>query len=183
MNITVYCGANFGNKEIYADRTKALGEWIVHRGHRLVYGGGSFGLMGLIADTVIKNGGKALGVIPRFLIEKEQPYPNLTELVYVDDMSQRKNRMVAEGDAFIALPGGLGTLEEIAEVVSWARVGQNDCPCIFYNVDGYYNPIRTMFDDMVSSGFLSQSDRDKTLFSEDLEEMAKFIATYEPPIF
>ncbi len=183
MKITVYCGANPGNKTIYAEKTKQLGEWMASHGHQLVYGGGGLGLMGLIADTVIQNGGKALGVIPHFLVEKEHPYPHLTELAFVDDMPQRKKRMALEGEAFIALPGGLGTLEEISEMISWARIGQNSKPCILYNVDSYYNPLKQMLDDMVANGFLSQADRDKTLFSEDLEEMQAFITTYEPPIF
>lgn len=181
MYITIYCGANLGNKKIYAEKTKKLGKWIGQNGHKLVYGGGKLGLMGLIADTVLENGGEVIGVIPEFLLDKEVAHPNLTELVIVNYMSERKRYMIHEGDAIIALPGGPGTLEEITEAISWARVGENDNPCILFNVDGYYDSLKIFFDDMVVNGFLTTSDREKFLFSDNLEEIANFISKYKPP--
>lgn len=181
MNITVYCGASLGNHESYLQATKALAQWIAARGHQLVYGGGRAGLMGLVADTVLAQGGKVIGIMPTFLQERELAHPALTELQTVDSMSERKLKMIELGDAYIALPGGPGTLEEIAEVVSWARTGQNPNPCVFLNVEGYYEPLKAFYDQMVSSGFLTQADRDKILFSENLAEIEHFIQHYTPP--
>ncbi|MDH9183874.1 TIGR00730 family Rossman fold protein [Staphylococcus epidermidis] len=181
MNIVVYCGASEGNLNIYKQETINLGEWIAEKGHILVYGGGNVGLMGLLADTVLKNNGKVIGVIPEFLIERELSHPNLTELLIVNTMSERKSKMVELGQACIALPGGPGTLEEITEVVSWARVGQNDSPCIFYNVNNYYKPIENMYDAMVKNDFLTSTDREKILFSNSLDSIEDFIINYEKP--
>ncbi|WP_300410991.1 TIGR00730 family Rossman fold protein [Lagierella sp.] len=181
MNITVFCGASLGNDEIYQEKTIELGLWMVKNGHSLVYGGGKVGLMGVIADTVLENGGKVIGVMPTFLIEREICHGNLAELITVDNMSDRKTYMVENGDAFIALPGGPGTLEEISQVISWARVGQNDGPCILYNVNGYYDHLESFYNNMVQEGFLSLEDREKTLFSDNLNEIEDFIKNYSKP--
>lgn len=182
MNIVVYCGASEGNLNIYKQETIKLGKWIAEKGHTLVYGGGNVGLMGLLADTVLNKNGKVIGVIPDFLIERELSHPNLTELHIVNTMSERKSKMVELGQSCIALPGGPGTLEEITEVISWARVGKNDSPCIFYNVNNYYHPMENMYDDMVKNGFLTSNDREKTLFSDSLDNVEEFISNYEKPI-
>lgn len=179
MNITVFCGAKLGNKPIYQAKTAELGKFIANKQHRLVYGGGNSGLMGLIADSVLEAGGKVFGVMPTFLMKYEMAHKNLTEFVEVDDMTTRKQYLFKEGDAFIALPGGLGTLEEIADVISWSKIGQNNKPCVFYNIDNYYAPLRTMLDDMVKAGFLGQAQRDNLLFSDDLSEIAEFISNYK----
>ncbi|MGT2666803.1 LOG family protein [Streptococcus rifensis] len=181
MNITVYCGASNGTTPIYQKKTVELGNWIADNQHQLVYGGGKVGLMKLIADTVLKNCGQVTGVMPAFLKDREIAHPNLTELIVVPDMPTRKAKMIAMGDAFIALPGGPGTLEEITEVISWSRIGQNDGPCILYNIAGYFNPLKKMYDHMVAEGFLSQTDRDKILFSDKIEEIEAFIQTYQAP--
>lgn len=181
MNIVVYCGASEGNLNIYKQETVNLGRWIAEKGHTLVYGGGNVGLMGLLADTVLNNNGKVIGVIPEFLIERELSHPSLTELHIVNTMSERKVKMLELGQASIALPGGPGTLEEITEVISWARVGQNDSPCIFYNVNNYYHPMKNMYDDMVENGFLTLNDREKTFFSDSLDNIEEFIINYEKP--
>ncbi|MFA9413519.1 MULTISPECIES: TIGR00730 family Rossman fold protein [unclassified Streptococcus] len=181
MNITVYCGASSGDSPIYQKKTVALADWLTDKGHRLVYGGGNVGLMGFLADRILTNGGQVIGVMPSFLQKREIAHPNLTELIVVPDMPSRKAKMIALGDAFIALPGGPGTLEEITEVISWSRIGQNDGPCILYNVTGYFNPLKAMYDHMVAEGFLSQTDRDKILFSDNLEEIEAFITTYKAP--
>lgn len=181
MNITIYCGANLGTNPIHQADTIAVGKWIAENEHTLVYGGGATGLMGLVADTVLAHGGKAIGVMPTFLLDREPKHPKLTEFVEVETMAQRKQQLLDLGDACIALAGGAGTLEEISEVISWARIGKNPNPCILFNSDGFYEPLRQCFDMMVSSGFLSAEDRSKTLFSHDLVEIEQFIRDYTPP--
>lgn len=181
MNITVYCGASVGNNAIHQQATVALGKWIANNGHRLIYGGGKAGLMGLVADTVLENGGEVIGIMPAFLQERELAHPNATEMHTVDTMQQRKLKMIEWGNVYIALPGGPGTLEEISEVVSWARIGQNDNPCIFFNADNFYQPLKAFFEQMIACGYLTQADFDKVLFSDDLTEIEQFIANYEPP--
>ncbi|MGQ0285872.1 TIGR00730 family Rossman fold protein [Pasteurellaceae bacterium 22721_9_1] len=181
MHITVYCGANLGNNPIHQQKTKALGTWIAEQNHTLVYGGGKAGLMGLLADSVLEHGGKVIGIIPTFLQERELAHNGLNELVIVNSMSERKLKMIELGDAYIALAGGLGTLEEISEVISWARIGQNNNPCILFDSDGYYQPLKHFLNHMVAQGFLSQSDQNNTLFSDNLQEIEQFIAEYTPP--
>lgn len=181
MNITVYCGASLGNNPLYQQATERLGKWIAEKGHQLVYGGGAAGLMGLIASTVLAHGGKVIGIIPEFLKERELAHPDLTELVVVETMPERKKQMFDLANAFIALPGGPGTLEEISEVISWARIGQNPNPCILFNENGYFDSLRDFYANMVKEGFLTQADFDKILFSNDLVEIEGFIQNYVPP--
>ena len=149
MNITVYCGASLGNDSAHQAAAKKLGKWIADGQHTLVYGGGKLGLMGVVADTVLAHQGKVIGIIPQFLQDREVSHPNLTKTVVVESMSERKNKMVELGDAYIALPGGPGTLEEIAEVISWARIGKNNNPCILFNEKGYFNSLKSFFNHMV----------------------------------
>lgn len=178
LNITVFCGANPGNKEIYRESARKLAEWIVKNGHQLIYGGRINGLMGDLSNEVLSLGGKAIGVIPEFLFDRETINRNLTEIKMVPDMPERKRVMMHLGDAFIALPGGPGTLEEISEAISWTRIGQNDNPCILFNTDGYYDRLKDMFDKMVEDEFLSKEDRSLILFSDDLSEIEEFIKNY-----
>lgn len=181
MNITVYCGANFGNDERYRHAAARLGKWIVDRGHSLVYGGGSTGLMGVVADTVLAGNAKAIGIMPSFLIERELAHKSLTEFIEVDNMSIRKKMMIERGDVFIALPGGPGTLEEITEVISWSRIGQNSKPCIFFNENDYFNSLRSMYKNMISEGFLAEDGINKILFTNDVSEIDRFIESYKAP--
>ena len=180
MNITVYCGASLGNEPRYQQATIEMGKWIAQHQHTLVYGGGKAGLMGLVADTVLTQGGKAIGIIPEFLKDRELAHPNLTELHIVESMTERKLKMLTLADVCIALPGGPGTLEEITEVYSWARIGKNDNPYIFWNVGGFYDPMKAMFQAMVDKGFLTQDHFDKLLFTESFEELDAFIQDYQP---
>ena len=180
-NVTVYCGASFGVDERYQEVTKKLGEWIGKNNYNLVYGGGRSGLMGLIADSVLENGGKVTGIITHFLSEREVAHEGITKLIKVDTMSERKKKMADLADIFIALPGGPGTLEEITEVVSWAVLALHPCPCIFFNFDNYYNHIRDFYDLMVEKGYMKKEARDKILFTNSFEEIGNFIANYEPP--
>ncbi|EUJ37109.1 LOG family protein [Brochothrix campestris] len=182
MKIVVYCGASTGQNPAFKTATQALGQWIVAEQHTLVYGGGKVGLMGLLADTVLAGGAKVIGIMPTFLAERELSHPQLTELQLVESMSERKNKMIALGDCYIALPGGPGTLEEIAEVISWARIGQHQNACILYNVADYYTPLAQFYDQMVANGFLTATDRSVTSFSSNVTEIAAFLKDYQPPV-
>ena len=179
MRITVFCGANNGKSELYIKNATELGEWIADNNHTLVYGGGKIGLMGVIADTVLENRGEVIGIMPQFLVDREISHTGITEFIIVDDMSVRKAKLIDLGDVFIALPGGPGTLEEISQVISWVRVGKKDAPCILMNVDGYYDFLEQYFDKMVEEGFLTIEDRKNTLFTDNIEEMERFIFNYK----
>ena len=171
MKITVFCGANNGKSESYIKNATELGEWIADNNYTLVYGGGKIGLMGVIADTVLENKGEVIGIMPQFLVDREITHTGITEFIIVDDMSVRKDKLVDLGDAFVALPGGPGTLEEISQVISWVRVGKKDAPCIIMNVNGYYDFLEQYFDKMVEEGFLTKKDRERTLFTDSIAEM------------
>lgn len=179
MRITVFCGANNGKSELYKENAIELGEWIAGNNHTLVYGGGKAGLMGIIADTILDDGGEVIGIMPQFLVDREISHNDINELIVVDDMSVRKTKLVDLGDVFIALPGGPGTLEEISQVISWVRVGKKDAPCILMNVNGYYDFLEQYFDKMVEEGFLTNEDRQRTLFTASIKEMEEFIANYK----
>ena len=178
MKITVFCGANNGKSESYIKNATELGEWIADNNYTLVYGGGKIGLMGVIADTVLENKGEVIGIMPQFLVDREITHTGITEFIIVDDMSVRKDKLVDLGDAFVALPGGPGTLEEISQVISWVRVGKKDAPCILMNVEGYYDFLEQYFDKMVEEGFLTREDRVRTLFADSVDEMQEFIRNY-----
>lgn len=181
MNIIVYCGASTGNDNIYKENAVEVGEWIAAEGHGLVYGGGKVGLMGILADTVLDNGGEVIGVMPEFLNAREISHPRLTDLLIVENMSIRKNELLTKGDVCVALPGGPGTLEEISEVISWARIGQNDRPCIFYNSSGYYDLLEQFFYQMVATGFLTTEDREMIYFVKDTTALEQAIKHYKKP--
>ncbi|QAA23124.1 TIGR00730 family Rossman fold protein [Sporolactobacillus terrae] len=180
--IAVYCGASRGKNPIYETHAIMLAKWIASHRYGLVYGGGKIGLMGIVADTVLNNGGSVTGIIPQFLVDREIAHPRLDQLIVTEDMDVRKKKMMELSDCCIALPGGPGTLEEISEAVSWVRVGENDSPCIFYNVNGYYDLVAQFFDQMVSEGFLTQEDRAKVFFIDALDEIEKVISSYQPPV-
>ena len=147
----------------------------------LVYGGGNIGLMGEIAQSVIKNGGKAIGVIPQFLVEKELVYDELTEVHVVESMHERKAKMAEMADAFIAMPGGFGTLEETVEVLTWAQLGLHRKPIGLLNIDGYYDSLNDFFDHMVTEGFLMREYKDMLLINENPAAMLESITTFELP--
>lgn len=178
MKITVFCGANNGRNEAYKENAMEVGKWIATNNHTLVYGGGKVGLMGIIADTVLEKNSEVIGIMPQFLVDREISHTGITEFIIVDDMSERKTKLVDLGDVFIALPGGPGTLEEISQVISWVRVGKKDAPCILMNINGFYDFLEQYFDKMVEEGFLTKEDREKTLFAKNLVEMEEFIVNY-----
>ena len=168
MNITVYLGASVGNDPAFLPAVQELGTWIGANGHALVYGGSKSGLMGALADSVLDAGGHVTGVEPSFFIEAEFQHDGIDDLIVTSDMAERKAKMIELGDAFIAFPGGTGTLEEIAEVMSKVSLGNIDAPCILYNLNGYYNSLRELLGCMISKG-LSTEERQKGIyFAEDL---------------
>ena len=173
MNITVYCGASAGNKPAYKKAAIELGTWIGENGHTLVYGGGSVGLMGILADAVLAAGGEAIGVTPNFFIEQEVTHKSLTELEVVPSMSARRDRMLELGDVFIAMPGGIGTLDEISEAMSLRKLGIHNKTCIFYNVDGFYESTKVVFEDMVKNAFYEQEQLDTIVFAKDVKEISE----------
>lgn len=158
--VCVFCGSAKGRHAAYARAARALGAAMVRRGLGLVYGGGGIGLMGVVADEVLARGGEAVGVIPRRLARKEVAHPGLTRLHVVSSMHARKARMAELADAFVAMPGGLGTLEELAEVLTWAYLGIHRKPTGLLDVAGYWRPLVALLDHAVEEGFLRPEHRE-----------------------
>ena len=175
MNIVVYLGANMGKEGWLSEEVQKLGQWIGSSRHTLIYGGSKTGLMGKIADSVLTSHGKVIGVEPKMFIESEFQHEGITELIITEDMPERKAKMIELGDAFIAFPGGTGTLEEISEVASLSALELSDAPCIFYNLRGYYDEIKAFFQKMVDMG-LSNCQRQRNIFfAESIEEIDKIL--------
>ena len=175
MNITVYLGSNEGKDPALRSAVRELGTWIGSNGHRLIYGGSKRGLMGELAESVLMAGGEAIGVEPQFFIDAGFVYDELTELIATKDMSDRKAKMIELGDAFIAFPGGTGTLEEIAEVMSKVVLGHLNAPCIVYNLNGYYDGLKTLLAHMVETELAFDDRLTGISFAENLEDIKKII--------
>lgn len=158
-----------------------MGQALVEQGCGLVYGGGRVGLMGVVADAVLAAGGEVFGVIPRALVEREIAHPGLTSLVVVETMHERKAKMAELAAGFIALPGGVGTLEEIFEQWGWARLGIHEKPCAFFDVDGFFEPVRAMRSQMLRAGFMLREHTDIITFSSDSKQILETFRKYEPP--
>lgn len=163
----VFCGSRSGASPVYAAAAEAAGEAIARRGLTLVYGGAAVGLMGTLADGALAAGGRVIGVLPRFLADREIAHRGLTELHLVDTMHERKRLMAELSDAFLTLPGGPGTLDETFEVVTWLYLGLHRCPCAFLNVAGYYDRLREFLADMRRTGFMDAGLHGKLLFGDD----------------
>jgi len=179
--ICVFCGSSAGKDPVYTERAAALGKLLAERGIGLVYGGASVGLMGAVADGALAAGGEVIGVIPKHLMRVEIAHANLTELHVTADMHERKAKMAELSDAFLALPGGAGTLEELAEIWTWAQLGLHGKPLGLVDVAGYYRPLHEFADHMVAEGFLKQEHRDLLFFDEDPAALLAAFAAYEPP--
>lgn len=179
--ICVYCGSSFGENPIYVETARAMGEAIAKRGDELVYGGGKVGLMGTVADAVLAAGGRVIGIMPKFLVDKEIAHKGLTELRVVDTMHNRKEMLLRISDAVIALPGGWGTYDELAEVVTWAQLGLHEKPIGVLNVNGFYNPLIAQMDHAIAEGFVRPAHRDLLIIDEDLSNLLKRIDAYVPP--
>ena len=176
MNITVYLGAHECNDPSYKKAVEELGAWIADSGNRLVYGGSNEGLMANIADAVLSHGGKVTGIEAQMFADRGVAHAGLTELVIVPDITERRTRMIELGDAFIAFPGGTGTLEEISEVVSKICLGQLSQPCVFYNLNGFYNDMRAFLQRMVDAGFSTAERQQGIYFASNLAEIERIIA-------
>lgn len=159
-SVCVFCGASPGARPVYGEAADRFGRLLAQAGIRLVYGGGNVGLMGRVADAVLDAGGEAIGVIPRFLLEREVGHRELTELHIVDSMHERKAMMAKLSDGFAILPGGIGTLEEMFEVWTWRQLGLHPKPCAVLDIGGYYERLREFLDHMVVEGFLQPGHRE-----------------------
>ncbi|GEN76603.1 LOG family protein [Chryseobacterium hagamense] len=180
-SITVFCGSSFGSDDIYKEQAALLGQALAKQGIQLVYGGADVGLMGAVADGALNAGGKAIGVLPHFLQSKEIAHQQLTELVLVETMHERKTKMNDLCDGVIVLPGGYGTLEEFFEMITWAQLGLHQKPIGLLNIDGFYDDLIRMVQTMVEKGFLKQVNRDMLLISESIEELLEMMRNYKAP--
>lgn len=180
--ICVFCGSSVGNRPAYAAAAIALGKAIAARGWGIVYGGGRVGMMGRVADAALAAGGPVIGVIPHFLHEKEIAHPDLTKLHFTESMHERKAKMAAIADAFVALPGGYGTLEELSEILTWAQLGIHNKPIGLLNVEGYYDALLNFFDTAVTEGFLRPPTlRDLIFTTSDRDLLLASLAEDRPP--
>ena len=175
MNITVYLGANEGKDPSLKTAVRELGTWIGESGSRLIYGGSKSGLMGELAESVLQAGGEVIGVEPQFFIDMEYQYDEITELIVTKDMTERKTKMIELGDVFIAFPGGTGTLEEIAEVMSKVSLKHLTAPCILYNLNDYYDGLQTLLRHMTEMGLSSPERQEGIYFAKDLSEIREII--------
>ncbi|WP_296745030.1 TIGR00730 family Rossman fold protein [Mesorhizobium sp.] len=169
-SVCVYCGSSPGRDEAYIKAGHLLGRSLAKSGLRLIYGGGTKGIMGAVADGALRAGGKVTGIIPRFLINKEATetaLDKLDELLITDNMHERKHRMFEKSDAFVALPGGIGTVEEIVEIMTWAQLGHHRKPIVFANVKGFWDPMLTLIEHMSAEGFIHTAHRVKPLVVSD----------------
>lgn len=179
-SICIFCGSNAGTKPEYAEAAKQLGYLLVENDIRLVFGGGNVGLMGIIADAVLEKGGEAIGVIPHFLMEKEVGHTHLTEMKLVDTMHQRKELMADLSDAFITMPGGIGTMEEFFEIFTWGQLGLHPKPFGMLNVAGYYDHLLAFFEDMVGERFLSVANYKMLYASPQPATLLQQLLNYQP---
>lgn len=178
--VCVYCGSNPGNDPAYADAAQDLGVLLARRGIGLVYGGGDVGLMGIVADAALAAGGSVTGVIPQHLWDKEVGHTGLTELLVVASMHERKLAMADRADAFIALPGGVGTFEELFEAITWTQLGIHTKPVGLLDVAGFYAPLLAFLDRTVAAGFIRPEHRRMIVAATEVEAMVDALAAWEP---
>lgn len=181
MNITVYLGAFAGKDPALTEAVRELGTWIGESGNRLVYGGSKAGLMGEIAESTLSAGGQVIGVEPQCFMDAELQLDSLTQLIVTENMTQRKTKMIELGDAFIAFPGGTGTLEEIAEVMSRVSLKHLEAPCILYNLNGYYDGLKQLLEHMIEMGLSSPERQQGIFFVENLEQIKEILDKKKAP--
>ncbi|UKB84934.1 TIGR00730 family Rossman fold protein [Chryseobacterium sp. MEBOG06] len=180
-SITVFCGSSFGSDKIYEEQTFLLGQTLAKQNIQLIYGGSETGLMGTVANGVLSENGKVIGVLPHFLQSKEIAHKNLTELIIVETMHERKTKMNDLCDGVIVLPGGYGTLEEFFEMITWAQLGLHKKPIGILNIDGFYDDLIKLIQTMVDKGFLKQVNKDMLLISESIDDLLEKMKNYEAP--
>ncbi|MGG0588488.1 TIGR00730 family Rossman fold protein [Priestia megaterium] len=179
--IAVFCGSSNGASDLYIQGAKDLGKELAKRNISLVYGGASVGVMGAVADAVLESGGHVIGVMPTFLEEREISHKNLSELIVVDSMHERKAQMAELVDGFITLPGGPGTLEEFFEIFTWAQLGLHQKPCGLLNINNYYTPLVSLFNHMTEEQFLQEKYRLMALVDTEPQGLLDQFNTYQPP--
>ncbi len=179
--IAVYCGSNKGARPEYATAAHALGELLARNAIELVYGGGMVGLMGIVADAVLKHGGHVIGVIPEKLVIKEVVHEKLPDLRVVKNMHERKALIAELSDAFIALPGGYGTFEEFFEILAWSQLGWHQKPFGLLNTAGFYRPMLEFLDHTTSEGFIRPKHRELVIVEDDAEKMLQRLRAFQPP--
>jgi uncharacterized protein (TIGR00730 family) len=178
--LCVFCGSRPGAREIYTAAARQLGATLANHQIELVYGGGRIGLMGSVADAAMEAGGRVTGIIPRALAEAERAHTALTELHIVNSMHERKALMADMSDAFIMLPGGFGTLEEFAEILTWVQLGIHQKPCGILNVGGFYDPLLTFFDYMLDQQFIRPMDRSYVIIRDEIPALLDALMHYQP---
>jgi uncharacterized protein (TIGR00730 family) len=179
--ITVFCGSSSGTEEIYTSQAILLGQTLAKQNIELIYGGANVGLMGAVADGVLNAGGKAIGVLPNFLRSKEIAHKQLTELILVDTMHERKTKMNDLCDGVIALPGGFGTLDELFEMLTWGQLGLHKKPIAILNIDGYYDALIVFVQTMTDKGLLKEVNQQMLLVSDSIDELLEKMENYEAP--
>ncbi len=182
MRVCVFCGSNNGDRPGYRETAVAVARALVARDVGVVYGGGRIGLMGTVADAALDAGGEVIGIIPEALAAREVAHRGLTQLHVVGSMHERKALMAAHADAFLALPGGFGTLEEVFEVVTWRQLGYHNKPCAILNVDGYYDPLLAFCDSAVEHGFVKRSDRAGLIAGRDVDALIDALLAMALPL-
>ena len=180
-SICIYCGSNPGTRPEYIEQAQVFARMLARRGIRVVYGGASVGIMGAIADAALAEGGTVVGVIPQSLVDREVAHDGLTQLIVTSSMHERKARMADLSDAFVALPGGIGTLEEIFEIWTWSQLGLHEKPCGLLNIGGYYDSLERFLDETVVNGFLGSGHRSMLLTADTGETLLSAFEAYEPP--
>lgn len=176
MNVCVFCGSSAGKYAFYTDTAHELGKLLAHKGHSLIYGGGNVGLMGVLADSVLHHQGKVIGIIPEFLMQKEVGHNGLTTLEVVASMHERKRRMADLADAFIVIPGGWGTLDETAEILTWKQLQLIHQPIGFVNTNGFFNYLIAQMNHMQAEGFLNQSNMDFVKLGDTPEKVLQLLS-------
>ena len=179
-SVCVFCASSPGARPAYQEAAVSLGQELARRGLQLVYGGGKVGLMGILADAMLEVGGEVVGVIPKALLDKEVGHQGLTELHVVESMHQRKAMMADLADAFIAMPGGFGTLEEFCEMLTWSQLGLHSKPCGLLNIEGFYDPLLALFDRAVADRLLRREQRQSVLASSIACDLLNCLAEHKP---
>jgi uncharacterized protein (TIGR00730 family) len=179
-SVAVYCGSSSGSSPAFRRAAEQLGRHLAGAGCTLIYGGSHAGLMGVVADAALAAGGRVVGVIPEALVKREVAHRGLSELQVVDSMHARKARMAELAEAFVALPGGIGTLDEIVEMFTWTQLGIHRKPCAFLDIEGYYRDLQAFLRSMVEQGFLRQSQLDQLLFLPRVEDLLPRLAAARP---
>ncbi len=175
MKIAVFCGSLPGKREAYLADARRLGEWIASEGHELIYGAGKEGMMGEVADAALSGGASVTGIIPKFMKDNGWCHEHLTNLIVTEDLADRKEKMAEMADAFIALPGGLGTLEEIADILSWMRIDFFEKPFILFNTEEFYKDLYQVIQSLATEEFMDQKDADRVVLSDDPESISAYL--------